>query len=64
MGLAISSAVTTEDQATSFNPLALIPQLLFAGAIVPLIQMGAPIELLSRVMFANGRWPRSGTRST
>ena len=41
MGLAISAGVTTEDQAMSFIPLALIPQLLFAGAIVPVIQMSA-----------------------
>lgn len=61
MGLAISAGVNTEDQAMSFNPLALIPQLLLAGAIVPLIQMSAPIELLSRVMFAQWALAASGT---
>ena len=61
MGLAISSGVTTEDQAMSFNPLALIPQLLFAGAIVPVIQMSAPVELLSRVMFAQWALAAAGT---
>ncbi len=61
MGLAISAAVDTEDQAMSFTPLALIPQLLFAGAIVPVEQMSAPIEWLSRVMFAQWSFAGLGT---
>ena len=32
----------------SFIPLVLIPQLLFAGAIVPVAQMSEPVEWLSR----------------
>jgi ABC-type multidrug transport system ATPase subunit/ABC-type multidrug transport system permease subunit len=61
MGLAISAAVRTEDQATSFIPLALIPQLLFAGAIVPVERMGGVIETLSNAVF--GRWALAGTGS-
>ena len=59
MGLAISAAVRTEDQATSFIPLALIPQLLFAGAIVPVERMGGIIETLSNAAFA--RWALAGS---
>ena len=35
MGLAVSSMAKSVDQATSFVPLLLIPQLLFAGAVIP-----------------------------
>jgi hypothetical protein len=61
MGLAISASVETEDQAMSFTPLALIPQLLFAGAIVPVEQMSAPIEWFSRLMFAQWSFAGLGT---
>jgi hypothetical protein len=54
MGLLISTAVGSEDQATSFIPLVLIPQLLFAGAIVPVERMGGAIEAVSNLIFA--RW--------
>ena len=58
MGLAISAVVRSEDQATSFIPLALIPQLLFAGAIVPVDRMGDAIAALSNAVFA--RWALGG----
>jgi ABC-type multidrug transport system ATPase subunit/pSer/pThr/pTyr-binding forkhead associated (FHA) protein len=58
MGLAISASVKTEDQATSFIPLALLPQLLFAGAIVSTAQMGRVAEWISDLMFA--RWSYAG----
>ena len=58
MGLAISASVKTEDQATSFIPLALLPQLLFAGAIVPIAQMGRVADYISNVLFA--RWSYAG----
>jgi len=54
MGLLISGSVNSEDQATSFIPLALIPQLLFAGAIVTVQSMGEPMASLSNLVFA--RW--------
>ncbi len=54
MGLLISAFVDSEDQATSLVPLALIPQLLFAGAIVPVERMGAVIAAISNLIFA--RW--------
>lgn len=58
MGLFISSLARSEDQATSFIPLALLPQLLFAGAIVPVSKMGAVIDALSQAAFS--RWAFSG----
>jgi ABC-type lipoprotein export system ATPase subunit len=58
MGLAISAFASSEDQATSFIPLALIPQLLFAGAIVPIERMTEPIAALASVVF--GRWSLAG----
>jgi ABC transport system ATP-binding/permease protein len=61
MGLAISASVRTEDQATSFIPLALLPQLLFAGALVPIATMGKVGEFVSAVMFE--RWAFAGAGS-
>ena len=61
LGLLVSAVVNTEDQATSFIPLVLIPQLLFAGAIVTVKDMSGPIAALSNVVFA--RWSFSGTGS-
>ena len=54
MGLLISASVSSEDQATSFIPLALIPQLLFAGAIVSVERMSAITSAFSNLVFA--RW--------
>jgi ABC-type multidrug transport system ATPase subunit/pSer/pThr/pTyr-binding forkhead associated (FHA) protein len=62
MGLLISAAVGTQDQAMSFSPLALIPQLLFAGAIVPIARMNEPIQSLSSLMFA--QWSFAGVGSS
>ena len=61
LGLAISASVRTEDQATSFIPLTLIPQLLFAGAIVPVAQMVEPVASISYVVPA--RWALAGVGS-
>ena len=61
VGLLVSAAVNTEDQATSFIPLVLIPQLLFAGAIVPVKSMGTVIEALSNLVYA--RWAFASTGS-
>jgi ABC-type multidrug transport system ATPase subunit len=54
MGLLISAAVSSEDQAMSFLPLAVIPQLLFAGTIVPVARMAEPAHSLASIIFA--RW--------
>ena len=59
MGLLISSIVSSEDQAASFIPLVLIPQLLFAGAIVSVSAMSTPISAVSNLVFA--RWSFDAT---
>ena len=59
VGLVVSAAASTEDQATSVIPLTLIPQLLFAGAVVPPERMTGVIEAFSTVIFA--RWGLAGT---
>jgi len=43
MGLLMSAAVRTQDQATSFIPLVLVPQLFFGGSIAPIATMSAPL---------------------
>ncbi|MEJ7789600.1 MAG: ATP-binding cassette domain-containing protein [Thermoleophilaceae bacterium] len=59
VGLVVSAAASTEDQATSVIPLTLIPQLLFAGAVVPPERMTGAVDALSTVVFA--RWGLAGT---
>jgi ABC transport system ATP-binding/permease protein len=61
MGLLISSLVGSEDQATSFLPLALIPQLLFAGSIVSVKNMAEPVATVADIVFA--RWSFAGAGS-
>ena len=58
MGLLVSSVVTTQDQAMSLIPLAVIPQLLFSGSIVPVERMAGPAEAISQVIF--GQWSLAG----
>jgi ABC-type multidrug transport system permease subunit len=58
LGLLVSAGVRSQEQATSFIPLVLIPQLLFGGAIVPIAQMAAPLDTLSAAVFA--RWSFAG----
>ena len=58
MGLAVSAVARSADQASSTVPLLLIPQLLFAGAIIPVGVMPAPIRALSVLTFS--RWGLAG----
>ncbi|HEU4599141.1 MAG TPA: ABC transporter permease, partial [Solirubrobacterales bacterium] len=58
MGLTLSAFARSEDQAASFLPLILLPQLLFAGAVVTTKDMGAPIQLLSHLVAA--QWGFAG----
>lgn len=50
MGLLVSALVATQQQAISLIPLAVIPQLLFGGLIVPLAQMPEPAHSLAYVI--------------
>lgn len=58
MGLLVSSLVTTQDQAMSLIPLAVIPQLLFSGSIVPLDRMAEPAHTIAYAVF--GQWSLAG----
>ncbi len=53
MGLTLSARVRSADQASSAVPLLLIPQLLFAGAIIPTSIMPAPVKALSNLTFSH-----------
>ncbi|UTI65437.1 ATP-binding cassette domain-containing protein [Paraconexibacter antarcticus] len=54
MGLWLSAAARTPDQATTSVPLLLIPQLLFAGALIPIDKMIPPLKVLTDAVL--GRW--------
>jgi ABC-type multidrug transport system ATPase subunit/ABC-type multidrug transport system permease subunit len=58
MGLAVSAYARSPDQASSTVPLLLIPQLLFAGAIIPTSIMPGPVRVLSELTFS--RWALAG----
>jgi ABC transport system ATP-binding/permease protein len=57
-GLTLSAFARSEDQAASFLPLILLPQILFAGAVVTTKDMGGPIQLFSH-LFAS-QWAFAG----
>jgi ABC-type multidrug transport system ATPase subunit/ABC-type multidrug transport system permease subunit len=57
-GLTLSAFARSEDQAASFLPLILLPQILFAGAVVTTKDMGKPVQLLSH-LFAS-QWGFAG----
>jgi len=61
MGLLISAIARSEDQATSYIPIVLIPQLLFAGAIIPVEKMGSAAAALSNAVFARWSFADIGT---
>ncbi len=61
MGLLISASVRSDEQAMSLIPLALIPQLLFGGAIVPIARMGEPVKALSAAVFEQWVFAGVGT---
>jgi ABC-type multidrug transport system ATPase subunit/pSer/pThr/pTyr-binding forkhead associated (FHA) protein/ABC-type multidrug transport system permease subunit len=58
MGLLVSVAVRGEDQAASFVPLLLIPQLLFGGSLMPVHQMGFVLKVLSKAVVS--QWAFAG----
>lgn len=53
-GLMLSALVTSNDQAVSLIPIALIPQIVFSGLLVSLDQMGDLPQLISSVTIS--RW--------
>jgi ABC-type multidrug transport system permease subunit len=60
-GLLVSALVRTQDQATSFIPLVLIPQLFLGGILVTVAKMNAFMAALSTVVVA--RWAFAGAGS-
>ncbi len=58
MGLTLSARARTADQASSAVPLLLLPQLLFAGAIIPVSIMPFPVQVLSQLTYS--RWALVG----
>jgi ABC transport system ATP-binding/permease protein len=58
MGLLVSALVRNQDQATSFIPLVLIPQLFFGGSIVAVAQMSAPLRAITKVVVT--QWSYAG----
>jgi ABC-type multidrug transport system ATPase subunit len=61
LGLVVSAAARSIDQATGVVPLLLIPQLLFAGALIPLARMPRAVEALASLSYA--RWAFAGMGS-
>ncbi len=61
MGLAVSCAARSVDQAAGAVPLLLMPQLLFAGALIPLAQMPPAVAALANFTYA--RWSYAGLGS-
>jgi ABC-type lipoprotein export system ATPase subunit len=60
-GLMVSGFARTADQATTYFPLAILPQMLFAGEVFALRDMG-PLEPLA--IFAVSRWALAGAGSS
>lgn len=54
MGLALSSRVGSASQATAAVPLLLVPQILFAGAVVPVAVMPTIVKVIPFLMIS--RW--------
>jgi ABC-type multidrug transport system ATPase subunit len=52
MGLLVSSVAGNSDRAMAIVPILLIPQIMFAGAQVPVLQMLAPARWLSQLMIS------------
>ncbi len=61
MGLAVSCAARSVDQAAGAVPLLLMPQLLLAGGLIPLAQMPGVMSALANVIYA--RWAYAGLGS-
>jgi ABC-type multidrug transport system ATPase subunit len=61
MGLAVSCAARSVDQAAGAIPLLLMPQLLLAGGLIPLAQMPRVVSAIANIAYA--RWSYAGLGS-
>ncbi len=59
IGLTLSARARSADQASSAVPLLLLPQLLFAGAIIPTSIMPLPVQVVSQLTYS--RWALVGS---
>ena len=59
-GLVVSAYARSEDQATSYIPLVLLPQLLFGGAVVPTAQLSGFIAAISHLAAAQWGFAAAG----
>ncbi len=62
MGLAVSCAARSVDQAAGAIPLLLMPQLLLAGGLIPLAQMPRIVSAITNITYA--RWSYAGLGSS
>lgn len=60
LGLLLSANVRTENQATSFIPLILIPELILCGGAVPLQQLPGPLRTVAAVIFPRWSYAAAG----
>jgi ABC transport system ATP-binding/permease protein len=58
LGLAVSALAASQDQATSFIPLVLIPQLLYSGGVVAIAELPVILKVLAGAVV--GRWAFEG----
>jgi len=63
MGLLVSAVSANSDRAMAVVPVLLIPQLIFAGALVPLDRMLPPARALSQVMISKWALELTGSLS-
>jgi ABC-type multidrug transport system permease subunit len=60
-GLVISTLARSQDQAVSFVPLLLMPQLVFSGSVIPVAEMSQATQRIADVIFT--RWAFAGAGS-
>jgi ABC-type multidrug transport system ATPase subunit/pSer/pThr/pTyr-binding forkhead associated (FHA) protein len=62
LGLLVSSLVTSEDQGMTIIPLVVIPQLLFAGTLVPAARMLEPFQTFGQLHLSQWSLAAIGTQ--
>lgn len=60
-GLLTSTLASSQDQAISLVPLMLVPQLLFAGGLIPLVKLSGVVAALTNLVFAKWAFALLGT---
>jgi ABC-type multidrug transport system ATPase subunit/pSer/pThr/pTyr-binding forkhead associated (FHA) protein len=60
LGLFISALVSTNDEAGNLVPIVLIPQIIFAGAIFPVREMGEAARVVANATLSKWSWEALG----